>query len=201
MNACPHCRSEFDDRLSVCPSCAHELPARCNPSGSAMPKADVSTGAAGLRTSRQPQAKNALTAIWVFNGLGPYLGAVAVIGHSDASVLAPLVALHPFVLIFAYTFGLVPALVAAVLYALSSAILSVWMRLFVVRTIAGALLGTLCGIATLYLFRDFFRFDPAGEFSKALRVGAFAGLGSGGLAGYYFPVGVARTPDARKGDA
>lgn len=200
MNTCPNCRSEFDDRLGVCPSCAHEFPTHCNPSGLAMPEAGAKAETVGPRTSRQPQAKNGLAAIWVFTGVGPYLGAIAVIGHSDASVLAPLVALHPFMLIFAYTFGIVPAMVAAVLYAFSAVILSVWMRLFVVRSIAGALLGALCGIATLYFFRDFFRFDSAGEFSKALRIGAFAGFGSGGLAGYYFPVGVARTPDARKGD-
>jgi hypothetical protein len=192
MRPCPHCAAPVDEWLLFCPSCQGEVSAMTERLSVGALKVAARAEASAPVFSRRPSRTNGLTSIWFFAGLGPYLGAVALGVQGSTPILAPISALHPFVLLSAYVLGVVPAVVAGVLYAVSSSFVAVWWKWLVVRSVSGAVLGCLCGTASMYAFRGLLlsrSAGPSSELWQVLLVGAIAGLGAGALAGHYLPVG------------
>ena len=138
-----------------------------------------------------PKPVHAFQSIAVFAVAGPLLGALVLALHSSMQGLLSVI-FHPFVLIGSFVIGIVPAVLAGILYcALALVSIYVFPRV-VINVWGGSMLGALAGAAGAAGFVwHLLHGNPnfLAKLTEMVPIGTLSGFLCGLLAGWFVPVG------------
>ena len=144
---------------------------------------------------RQPRIANAFLSVFLFGVIGPVAGLLML--DLQSSVRGSGIAiLGPFALIGAYAIGAIPALIAGLLYCVSSLALAALPWKLVTNGWLGGALGLVSAALATYLFLSLLGISTVNKEQKFFELLTFAlpsGYIAGTLAGFLLPVGSTRS--------